>query len=321
MSSNLRKNILIEIARYTGRRVKSSFIKNTKDIIPRIDRFHNLITGIYKPVWSEYALSIVMKLNSPYEHKDRVNFLKDGRWVMKYSPRSGGQEHSDNRALIKCMDDNVPLAVFMQLTDKRNRKYGSSYKVLGLGLIIEYDVKDDVFIVASADINSLEKLTSLMPEEKRHEVLLYAQITNEFRPFVKEESVSYNVNALKRDRAFRTIIIREYDFTCAVCEMKFVLDDLLEVTAAHIVPKQRLGTDDPRNGLALCHTHHWAFDTGIFSLNDNYEVILSPSLIKAETQRFDLLNLKGKTIFLPKHKQIQPHPESLLWHRNEIFLK
>jgi len=322
MSSNLRKNILIEIARYTGRRVKSSFIKNTKDIIPRIVRFHNLITGIYKPVWSEYALSIVMKLNSPYEHKDRVNFLEDGRWVMKYSPRSGGQEHSDNRALIKCMDDNVPLAVFMQLTDKRDRKYGSTYRVLGLGLINGYDAKDDVFIVASVDINSLEKLTSLIPEEEtRHEVLLYSQITNEFRPFVKEDTASYTVNLPKRNRAFRNIILREYDFTCAVCEMKFRLNNLYETTAAHIVPKQLNGTDDPRNGLSLCRTHHWAFDVGLFSISDDYELLLSSSIGRAETKNFNLLHLKNKLIVLPLSLGFFPHQDALLWHRDKVLLK
>ena len=131
--------------------------------------------------------------------------------------------------------------------------------------------------------------------------------------------MNYIVSSPKRDKAFREIIVREYDFTCAVCEMKFHLGDLVEATAAHIVSKQKSGTDDPRNGLALCHTHHWAFDAGIFSLNDGYEVILSPVVERAEQRNFGLLALNGKTILLPNNEGMRPHPVALTWHRNHVW--
>lgn len=300
MPEELRSYILSELAKHTGKRVPWRFIKQTKNYIPGIDRFHNLITGIYKPAWSDYALSIVMKLSSPYEHKDEVVFLEDGRWLMTYSPRAGELSLSDNRALVKCMDERVPLGVFKQLTDKTDRQHGSTYHVLGLGLITSYDVKADVFIIESADRAALEQITGIITdEEARYEVQLYAQLTNEFRLFVKEESVTYTVSASKRDEAFRQVVLREYDFICAICEMKFHLGDLIEATAAHIVPKRKRGTDDPRNGLALCRTHHWAFDAGIFTLSDSYEVLLSPAVRQAETRNFGLLDLGGKPVLLP----------------------
>ena len=322
MPEELRATILAELARHTGRWVPAAFIYQTADFIPSIDRFHNLITGIYKPVWSEYALSIVMKLSSPYEHKDEVVFMEDGRWLMTYSPRVGGLHVSDNRALIKCMDERVPLGVFKQLTDKTDRQHGSTYRVLGLGLITSYDATADVFIIESCDRAALEQVTSVIADEKaRYEVQLYAQLTNEFRPFVEEESITYTVSAPRRDEAFRHIVLGAYDFTCAACEMKFRLGNLIEATAAHIVPKRKSGTDDPRNGLALCRTHHWAFDVGLFSLSDNYEVILSPVLNQADARNFTLLNLESKSILLPKNEVVQPHPKALAWHRTEVLLK
>ena len=131
MSEQKRTTILAELARHTGRHVPAAFVKQTVKFIPSIERFHNLITGIYKPLWSEYALSIVMKLSSPYAHKDEVVFLEDGRWLMVYSPRAGGLYHSDNRALVRCMEERIPLGVFKQLTGKTDRYYGSPYRVLG----------------------------------------------------------------------------------------------------------------------------------------------------------------------------------------------
>lgn len=315
------KNILIEIARYTGIQVSASFLKRTKDSISWIDRFHNLITGIYKPAWSEYALSIRIQLNSPYEDKDEVLFMEDGRWIMVYSPRSGGIDHSDNRALVKCMEHKVPLGVFKQITDKKSRS-GSTYKVLGLGIISDYDAKRDVFILESADSATLNEVFSIIPEEEqRCEVELYSQVTNEFQPFVKEEKVLYTVKKSKREEAFSKIILREYDFTCAVCGMKFRLDNLYEVNAAHIIPKREAGSDDPRNGMSLCRTHHWAFDEGLFSLNDSYKILLSPALEKAETRNFELLNMGNKEVKLPDNKIFIPHRKALSWHREKVLLK
>lgn len=322
MPEELRSAILTELAKHTGKRVPAAFIYRTADFISNIDRFHNLITGIYKPVWSDYALSIVMKLGSPYEHKDEVVFLEDGRWLMTYSPRAGGLHLSDNKALVKCMDERIPLGVFKQMTDKTDKQHGSTYRVLGLGLITNYDANADLFVIESCDRAALEQVTSVIAdEEARYEVQLYAQLTNEFRPFVEEESLTYTVSTPRRDEAFRRIVLEAYDFTCAVCEMKLCLGNLIEATAAHIVPKRRSGTDDPRNGLALCRTHHWAFDVGIFSLSDEYEVLLSQALNKADARNCTLVDLKSKSILLPRNEVVQPHPKALAWHRTEVLLK
>lgn len=320
MSEEQRSEILLELAKHTGKRVNWRFIKQTAKFFPEIDRFHNLITGIYKPAWSEYALSIVIRIDSPYEHKDEVLFLEDGRWLMTYSPRAGGLQIADNRALVKCMDERIPIAVFRQLTDKTDQKLGSTYRILGLGLVTGYNADSDVFFVESADVRAVEKVTGSVPDEAaRYEIQLYAQIMNIFQPFVKEEDITYTTTAPKRDKAFRDIVVREYDFSCAVCETKFRLNNLIEVTAAHIIPKHRNGTDDPRNGLALCRTHHWAFDSGIFTLTDNYEIMLSPLVEKADSHNFALLEMERKLVLLPSNETVLPHTEAVKWHRKNIL--
>lgn len=278
-----------------------------------------MITGIFKPAWSDYALSIVIRLSSPYDNKDEVIYLDDGRWLMTYSPRAGGLKIADNRALIKCMDDKEPIGVFRQLTDKTDRKQGSTYRVLGLGLVTGYDAKTDVFIVESINRDALEKITQSIDDDLRYEVQLYSQIMNAFQPFVKEESITYTTTMPKRDKAFREIVIREYDFTCAVCGLKFHWGKLIEATAAHIVPKHKNGTDDPRNGVSLCRTHHWAFDMGAFSLNDNYEILLGTSVQEADSSNFTLLEMEGQSIQLPTDDMFQPHPKAIEWHRQNVW--
>ena len=115
------------------------------------------------------------------------------------------------------------------------------------------------------------------------------------------------------------MLLREYDYACAVCDMKFRIDDLYEAQAAHIVPKRLSGTDDPRNGLALCRTHHWAFDVGLFSLTSGYEILVSPLVERAESHKFELLSLAGESIRIPEREVIIPHPKAVNWHRENVF--
>jgi hypothetical protein len=319
MAQEKHLEILAALAKYTGKVVSWRFLSQTKDFIPGIERFHHLISGIYKPAWSEFALSIVMKSGSPYDKKDDLIFLDDGRWLMTYSPRSGGLDISDNRALVKCMDTRMPLAVFKQVSDKTSSQR-STYLVLGLGLITSFDSNTGVFIIESIDWQTLERTTSVIPdEEARVEVQLYAQLTNEFRPFIREQTVTYSVSAQKRDLAFRNLVLTEYEYQCTICGMKFHLGELVEAQAAHIVPKNKSGTDDPRNGLSLCRTHHWAFDNGLFSLSDNYQITISPVVSKAETDNFSLTDFSERQISLPNDEILYPHPLALDWHRKYVF--
>ncbi len=131
--------------------------------------------------------------------------------------------------------------------------------------------------------------------------------------------------SLLRTRGFRQAVIEAYDFQCAVCGLKIHAPDAAtwEVEAAHIVPHRALGRDDIFNGLALCGLHHWAFDTGWFTLQDDYKLRVSPQKhrLPADFGKMDgydfLLALAGKTerIRLPSRREIYPHINALRWHQ------
>jgi putative restriction endonuclease len=53
------------------------------------------------------------------------------------------------------------------------------------------------------------------------------------------------------------------------------------VDAAHIAPFRSSKNNDVRNGLSLCKNAHWLFDVGLWSLDDDYRVIVAePPLMK-----------------------------------------
>ena len=135
--------------------------------------------------------------------------------------------------------------------------------------------------------------------------------------------------AAVRTRGFRQAVIDAYDYKCCVCKMKLNSPDSLswEVEAAHIVPHNSLGRDDIWNGLALCHLHHWAFDVGWFTLQDDYTIKVSSKALSLPSDFGKLdnyefirsISVKHTRIFLPSRNELSPHQNAIRWHRQNIF--
>ena len=125
-----------------------------------------------------------------------------------------------------------------------------------------------------------------------------------------------------RTAGFRQAIMGIYNYTCAVCQLYILTMDGESVTeAAHIIPFGISGNDDVRNGISLCQLHHWAFDKGLISLSNTYEVIVSELMSERGPTEWLLTTLRGKVILLPEHDALYPAQEALAWHREEVFRK
>jgi len=113
-----------------GNEPTTSFIR--KPDLPGVDTIHLLIEGIYKPAWSDCALSIASMLKSPCSNQTPHN--PDGTWWMLYSPKADGMTIAANASLIRCMTDSEPLLVVKQVSDKSSAT-GARHRLLGLGLV------------------------------------------------------------------------------------------------------------------------------------------------------------------------------------------
>jgi putative restriction endonuclease len=113
-----------------------------------------------------------------------------------------------------------------------------------------------------------------------------------------------------RNRLFPKVLKELYNYSCCVCDLSASLGNSSLIDGAHILPFSDFHNDDPRNGLALCKNHHWGFDCGAWSLNDQCEILVSPKLMN------DLVYIKaGQPLAPPKEKSCRPDPEALKWHR------
>ncbi len=92
--------------------------------------------GIYKPRWSDYALSV---REVPGQYPDAVPVVNpDGSWRYTYhqenlDPDARDMEYT-NRALMACYHDRVPVGAMRQVSPKPQVRY----HILGLALIEDW---------------------------------------------------------------------------------------------------------------------------------------------------------------------------------------
>ncbi len=122
-------------------------------------------------------------------------------------------------------------------------------------------------------------------------------------------------NVLPRDAAFRAEIRRIYGERCAVCGTnRYSPKGNPEADGAHIYPKRLNGRDVVENGISLCKLHHWAFDAGWFSLEDDLTILVRSDIPDTEAYSF-ITTYRGKRIAVPENQKHSPHPVFLREHR------
>jgi hypothetical protein len=311
-----RTRIFRALVPYFGTVQPSSFFQRTSEIIAGIARLHHLIEGIYKPADALYPLTIASMLKSPYN--DQVFFNPDRTWWMNYSPKEGPMDTGVNAAVVHCMTDHQPVLVLRQVSDKTSQD-GARHRLLGLGFVETFDVGANLFRVRGLEWVEVSALLGIGLSDDLIETALRLESLEQWVPFVAEDRAVYRVSRQKRDAAFRAIVLANYGHTCAVTGQRFRSPNHVEADGAHIIGKDVRGTDDPRNGIALSKSAHWAFDRGIFTVSDQYEVVVNPRASGASVANFPAIELDRQKILLPNDPYYHPHPDALAWHKQQVF--
>ena len=311
-----RIRIFRSLVPYFGTIQPAAFFQRTAEVVPGIKRIHPFIEGIYKPANSAYTLSISSMLKSPYS--DQLFHNPDRTWWMQYSSKKGAMDHAMNASLIRCMTDGQPVLVLRQVSDKSSRE-GVRHRLLGLGAVENFDPATNLFRIRGLEWDEISTLLGIGLSDQLLETALRLESLEQWTPFVAEDRAVYRVSRQKRDAAFRAIVLGNYGHTCAVTGQRFYSARHVEADGAHIIGKEVRGTDDPRNGIALSKSAHWAFDRGLFTISDQYEVIVNPKISGASTARFPALEVDRRKILLPADSCYWPHADALAWHKEEIF--
>jgi hypothetical protein len=265
--------------------------------------------GIYKPSGSPYALWVRETLRGVYPDKDPT-VEPDGSWEYNYAPegRNGRPDMTldTNRALLKCMEERVPIGVIRQIRASGRDRI---YEVRGLGYVTEFDGSH--FVLRGEPIDVADR-----PVE--------AASTLTFEPF--DRTLPALAPSLRRIREvrFKLAVRRIYHERCGLCNIGYHLGRTpLAIEAAHIIPVQSDGTSkDVRNGILLCSNHHMLFDSYAWTFDEDLRVIVtrdsefrrsacSNHVLLAEGQK--LANLPDNSIDYPD--------SAAVGYRMELFQK
>lgn len=134
------------------------------------------------------------------------------------------------------------------------------------------------------------------------------------------EELEDEQTTIVRDATFRRVIVSTYEYRCAFCGLQ-IIDSKSQnvVDGAHIKPFSKFYDDRIDNGLSLCKTHHWAFDRGWFSLNNDYTIVVADNLREDSPNARPMGEFSGDRLNLPSQQQYYPRLEALQWHRENVF--
>lgn len=128
----------------------------------------------------------------------------------------------------------------------------------------------------------------------------------DFQAFANNLEMHFRlVKAREAQQQFRQQVLATHERRCVLCDVAFpaVLD------AAHIIPKEVGGSDDPQNGLTMCVLHHRMFDTGMFTVSPD-----TGAIITGRNLELDDLKIVHQDI---NHIARKPHKEALAWRWRE----
>jgi putative restriction endonuclease len=159
--------------------------------------------------------------------------------------------------------------------------------------------------VAAWDDSSKQFLILFGEQQPREQEMLSDQ-----QPFALSDRDGHarfgRVKLRAAQQQFRFNVLKNYGCKCAVCAISH--PQLIQ--AAHVRGKRFSGSDDWRNGLPLCPTHHAAFDAHLFTVDPETHILNFARGVTAAS-----IGVTATKLVLLKSA---PHPEALKWRFQSI---
>lgn len=169
--------------------------------------------------------------------------------------------------------------------------------------------------------------------KESQEYLLETEIKNEivnessevYQLKMKEMVLQLSEEEVEEERfirggIFKKEIPRIYHNQCCISGMRIETTiNAQMVDACHIRPFSISNDDTISNGICLSPNLHRAFDRGLLTINDDFIVRISPTVIESESV-YSIKQFEGKRINLPENSKHYPSPFNFQWHQKEKFV-
>jgi HNH endonuclease len=191
----------------------------------------------------------------------------------------------------------------------------SSLPILGITSTLNNTIKVSTVTGSAFASTVAERETSPLTEKELIEAFKEAVRVEKINRFTSEST-----SKIKRYSKFHDIILELYGFECCVTSSSntYKFNRLSNLEAAHIIPKETRGGDHPSNGIALTRDLHWAFDEGLFTIDQEYKIKVHQQILNTNST---LNKFHGQIINLPKDLRAYPNKDALAWREKNIFGK
>ena len=171
--------------------------------------------------------------------------------------------------------------------------------------------KDD--FIALMDIQNTNESSGRTEESLKLETQYYQQIIKgEYSvDYSKEDKISKD----SCDRAFARRVKEIYNYQCSIVGSSIKRENL-EVARFKNKKSAKL---DPKNGICMRRSLVKALNNGWISFDDDYKIIVAPSLEKEDIDKYDkLIKYEGKEIKI-KDKSLLPDLKYVRYHRDNVY--
>jgi putative restriction endonuclease len=267
--------------------------------------------GIYKPAGLPYAVSIKIKINSPYADGVPVP-TPGGGWLLQYhqeNPDHARDTTPANEGLMQCIADQVPVGVLREQAPPRHR---TRYDVLGLALPVRRS--DGRFYLESLNPKAVPVVD---PVSDVLEAMASAEVDQEVAAeggtldddYDARLRVYRQIVARRGQAGFRAALLEAYRGRCAVTGF----DAAAALEGAHLRPYRGPESNAVTNGLLLRADIHTLFDLGLLAPDPVTRAIVVSKLL-AGTQYEALSNSR---LADPAETRQRPNQEALeiIWQR------
>ena len=288
--------LLLSIIRLFERGI---FINNQIYILPEL-------VASFKSNWSKLVVTNHHPIFAmPFYHMSSEPF-----W--KLIANVGCEKWIESKSSMRNLK-NLTTAVKFALIDNELAellRQPESRDVLKISILDRYfpETKSNYRSSRNNDLPDLSILNESSEEYKRKIIELKNQI----------DENAFQEEVFIRGGLFKREIPKIYNNTCAISGFRIdATTNISMVDACHIVPFSEGYDDTLTNGIALCPNFHRAFDRGLISISDNYEVILNRNFVESNSV-YNFSQFAGTKITLPNQSHLYPALENLYQHRKRF---
>ena len=157
----------------------------------------------------------------------------------------------------------------------------------------------------------IEGLETIVPEEVKNVV---KKKQEEYAKDSSEDIEETKGANLFNSVSFRDFVLLGYQNKCAITSEAIYYDKLINLEAAHIKPKSHSGSFLPCNGIAMSRDIHWAFDRGMFTINDDYTITVHDDVKNTLLSKYN-----NQKINVPIEDFFKPEKNFLKYHKEKVF--